>query len=301
MLTLSNLKSTRISIELSRACLGSLTRISDKTLREIELNRIEPWLHEAIAIARVFGCPIHHLISAENLAESPSLRDGAMIQSDLRRWYRGDVLTLSSGFRLAYHFGLTDPAQFTASSLMRQVVDTLMYGERISDASRCAWCLADREEGHSLDCLASNLFAGGNGPLLGTVPGKMGARATTLRGGKRNTGGSMGRGLRSFRFKYHLRQEDVAKHMLISVAHYATLEKCERPLLFAHAERLANLFNIDQQTLYVEDTNVHIPSDRVSGSRRVPTLPPKAERRKAWELNLRRKQEAERAAQDNAQ
>jgi len=288
MLTLDNLKTLRLSQALSREALSNLSRISPTNLRNIENKRAEPWLHEAISIARIFGCPVSQLITADHLTKCAMLSDDDLAEADLRRWRRGDILPLTSGYRIAYRFGLSDPAQLTASEMVRQVVDTLLYAERLTDASQCAWCGSEREQGHSDTCLAFNLYGGSNAPLLGSilVPGS--EMRTPKRTGAKRGGGAMGRGLKGFRYGRHVTQQYMAEKMQISVPYYSDLERCIRPLLHAHAERLSDIFNEPTSTFYLETVDASTLPDRVRGDkRRVKPIGTKAERRKAW-LDARR-------------
>lgn len=248
MLTLTMLKTYRLSREISRPQLSAITGIRTVRLRALELREAEPWFDEALILHRAFCTPgLNNLILSDSLTlssvESP-------LPTDLVEWVSGVRAPLSLAVRVAIRCGLDDPCHLAPSPLFKQVWAVLEASERHPEAPGwCPWCGADIFSGdpHLPTCLPNNLFAARGGidgvdeTLAYSLAPK--TRVTRRRGIKAS-------GLKTLRVEREMLQKDVADAIGIHPNTYARIERGALPLTVDNADRLAKLYNVHRAVVY---------------------------------------------------
>lgn len=253
MLTLSNLRSVRVAADLSRPVLAHLSRIDVDRLREIEINRTEPWFDEALQLAHTFNTGSVLALVGVSDAADPALHDmaGLHYPTDLDSWRSGIRCPLSLAVRLMLRFGLTDPLELSVLPIHHQIWDVLQAGERVLEGPGwCPWCRADvlGGETHSVLCLPANLWT----PPELSLRAQVRYRPRVAKVGERGLQGVPARGLKILRTSRNITQAQMAECVGVVTNHYARLERGEAGLVLVKARALAAMFNVDLSEIYGE-------------------------------------------------
>lgn len=251
MITLSALRPMRLKIEYPRALLATVALIPASRLRDIETRKVEPWLDEALRIARALGQSIADLIASGDLTTFD--RDPKLFPKDLEHWRSGVRLPLSLALRLAYRFGV-EMEDLDAPLFTRQVWSVVQATERHPEAAGwCAWCQADVVGGepHADHCLPHHLYGSRalDGFTADFIPEHLPRPAKAGRRG----GGATAHGLRSIRIEHGKTQAEMAALMTINTNHYARVERGELPLVLDRATALAAELGIDRDRIYAPE------------------------------------------------
>lgn len=252
---LENLRKLRQHSGLSPLTISRIADIARDRYNILEARsrvRAEPWFDEALTLSRILNLPgIIPLLSDDLTPPAPD----ADLTYDLTLWDTGARLPLSSAYRLAFRFGVPDPAALDVPPLMREIWSVVEQGERTGATGRCAWCgnvLSRRASGvsvgHDRACMAHNLLGDRRTPA--GKPVTIAARPSEP--GRGNLG-RMAPGLRRFRVKRRFTQETAARRMGLTPNYYARIERCEVPLRVVLAEQLAILFDTSVGEIYAPD------------------------------------------------
>jgi transcriptional regulator with XRE-family HTH domain len=243
MLTLSNLRLTRVAKRLTRHQLAHLSDISNQRLRELELRDREPWFDEALTLSQILRTTLPALIASESL----TLCDlGPSLPTDTAIWRSGARCSLSLACRVARAFGLDDPAFLTCTDLTRQVWEVIGANDRHPEhGGLCPWCIADIAMGepHLATCLPANLWGPHvqpDTPLIAAAPAVRPVKAK----------GIPALNLRVHRVNAGRIQKEISDVLGINVNYYARLERGDGPLSPAHAATLAAYYGVDRALLY---------------------------------------------------
>lgn len=248
MLTLDLLKPARLSKDLKRAQLSTITAITEARLRELELRETEPWYDEALLLSRALCVDgIVPLITSGTLTDIDA---GPPYPADLDVWRSTARLPLSVAVRVSRRFGLADPAQLHTDALTLQIWAVVGSSERhpaMQSRGFCPWCAVDTlGSPHLPSCLPNNLW----GPKSAASAADMPAGLVRVQRGGRRACGIPAYGLKALRLARELRQSDVAAMAGINVNHYARIERADLNLTPQVAERLGALFKVDITLLY---------------------------------------------------
>lgn len=248
MLTLSQLRSTRIAKGISRPQLSTLTGMSETRLKELELRTHEPWFDEACLLSRALCVDgLAPLITSGSLTDCDF---GLPLENDAALWRAGARSPLSLACRVAKSFGLSDPAALSVGSLARQIWDIVGSNDRHPEhAGVCPWCAADIALGHAHlpTCLPNNLWS------VEALPGDAAEAAAALRPETKATRskGIPAKNLKAHREAAHKIQKEIADVLGVHVNYYARIERADVPLTIEHADKLAEYYRVDRATLYV--------------------------------------------------
>lgn len=248
MLTLDNLKPTRLSKGFKRSHLADLVSLDEERLRDLELRKSEPWFDEACILARTLCIDgILPLIASDDLTLSVL---EAPRETDLATWRSGARPSLLLACRIARLFGLADPYELSVTPLQRQLWEVMQANERHPEAPGwCPWCAADIFGGdpHLPTCLPNNLYT----PHAETVAGEQALPAPPrVRRRSQRSHGMPAYGLKALREEREMFQKDAARLAGIHPNYYARIERSVVPLTVEVADALAEAWGVDRALLY---------------------------------------------------
>jgi DNA-binding XRE family transcriptional regulator len=247
MLTLDLLKPTRLSKDLRRSHLATLTSIDEGRIRSLELRQSEPWFDEAVLLSRALCVDGILPLLSDSLTLSTL---GSPLPTDLATWRSGVRPPLSLAVRIAIRFGLPDPCLLSVTPLQRQMWDVMQAGERHPEAPGwCVWCAADiiGGEPHRDTCLPANLYTPPR--TLRTEEG-LPAAVPRPRARVQRTKGIPAYGIKALREERELLQRDVAQMLGLHPNYYARIERSDVPLTVELADALSEAWGVDRAVLY---------------------------------------------------
>lgn len=256
MLLLKELKEHRTDFGFTVPPLCRATGIAEERYRLFELKSVgpknrptEPWLHEAVALARFFGFDrITKLLGPSDDLTTYYL--GEELPHDLDVWVSGRPIALSTACRVALSLGFDDPIQLADPdlSVLRQIWSVVEAGERLPGVPGCPWCCADTGSGmpHSPTCLPNNLLRE-RAPRLAP---NISSSATSAVLGRPARAGGIAHGVKALRERACRTQGQMGSIIGVSADAFSKIERGERNLIHDHAHKLANFFGIDRSELY---------------------------------------------------
>lgn len=263
VVTLANMRATRLSKDISAHSLSTVTGIAATRIASLEARTksrlVEPWLDEACTISRALCTNgVLPLMQSGNLTLS-ELPVGVDLGEDLTALHAGLRLPLSTACRLTLRLGLSDPSQLLIDPLHRQIWDVIEKNERHPEAAGwCPWCGVDMFTGgeggeapeHLPTCLPSNLW------LRERVPASAIQHPPRPRAaGERYGGSAKAHGLKPLRERLGFTQKEMADAVGLGVNHVARMERLELGLTMDNARRVAARFGVAIDDLYAPDTS----------------------------------------------
>lgn len=241
-LHLTRLKPARIAVGLTRSVLSHLADIPPDRLRVIELRREEPWLDEAVRLARVLGTFSVGALLPEGNPVSGNLTPSRL----LSLWRSRERVPLFAGIDLAYIFGLSDPYLLDQSPQARQLWEIVEWNERegVTPIRFCPVCQCEHTLGHSPWCLGNNLFG------APSIHEREGVGRDDWASTLDLPEGLQGHGLKGLRKRAGLTQSRMARRCDMATNHYARMERCELVLTPDRASFIADEFGVSRRSLY---------------------------------------------------
>jgi transcriptional regulator with XRE-family HTH domain len=246
MIYLTNLRNTRLALDIKRGHIARITGIDEPRIRALELREAEPWFDEACKLARTLCCMrICDLLGddwrEDSLITSP-------MPNDLEVWRSGYRAPLSLALRISALFGLDDPYHLDVTPLMQQLWSVVEASERHPEAPGwCPWCAADIIGGdpHLPTCLGHNLLIP---HLQRTGLGDLDLPRPYQKGQARMS--AVAYGLKALRLGKELTQVQLAEQLGMGQNYYSQLERGVLPLTLKKANIIAAFYGVDRAVLY---------------------------------------------------
>lgn len=231
--------------------------ITIERLRELENGpiRAEPWLDEAVDLARILllpgvvsmmwhgkaGIDTHSRITSGDLTHFDL---GHEMPDEVDLLLAGVRLPLSMACRLAVRFGLDDPIHLEQLPVHQQIWATLERNERGAGLGECPWCRSAQGAPHLPTCLPANIWSARSTAPYATAtapqPAKPGGRGLAR----------MAKGLKDARKASRLTQAQVASSVGVHPNYLARIEQLKHPLSDAHAINIARILGCSVKDLF---------------------------------------------------
>lgn len=268
ILSLPALSAIRVRAGLTKHNIVDITAAANRPismvrLRELENGpiRSEPWLDEAIDLARILLLPgIVPMMwdRDQSLSRFEAKTLGDLTLFDLGREQpdevdllkRGVRLPLSMACRLAARFGLPDPIYLEQLPVHQQIWSVVEAGERTGGPLMCPWCLGTPVAGagtpieHLPTCLPANVWGGRS-----TAPYATAGMPKPLRPGSKGSA-RLAWGLASRRKAKGITQGQLASDVGLHPGYISRIEQARHPLTEAHATNMARLLGCSVEDLF---------------------------------------------------
>lgn len=231
---------------MSAPTLAETAKIAPPRLTDLLSRKYEPFLDEAVALARALGADgVLPLILSGDLTLS-ECDLGIPLPSDLSMLRANVKLPLSLACRIVKRLGIADPILLVQRPVDRELWEIVI---KRSTGAVCPFCRAPLVgvAGHLPTCLPDTLWGARDMPHdLNTL----GALPQPLRPGKGRRGSHPAHGLKREREKAGVQAQHLAEVIGKRPDYYSRIERMKLNLTLELAERIAGVLKIDPAVLY---------------------------------------------------